>query len=177
MDYLTQRARELAEKHQLHEPHEIAEKLYDELTPEERDQALRKILPKYIRDSLNNHQRKVFQSVMRSGGEPRIVEREERPKKGVRRPSKSAKVAGIRDWWQEMMASSVHVDGTWKSFGSCTTEDINWMASARRDLADANIAQARQYEELVSLMEEHGVETLQELPKEALSKTLEGAVK
>lgn len=173
MENLSDKVREVAGSHQLHDPREITEALLKLLSPEDKERALRQALLPYVRNVLNNQQRQAFNAVRNHGQETQAkpkAQQKAQPKAGTRRPSRSAKVAGIRDWWVEAMKSSVSIEGTWKSFGDCSPKDIRWMADSRHELAQANKSQAVQYEELAELMEEHGVSKVEELPREVFSK-------
>lgn len=82
--------------------------------------------------------------------------------------NRSAKVSGIRDGWQRRLRDRVHCgDGNWKFLAECTYEDLLAAAGERRQLAERNLAWARQYDEWARLLTEHDVATFGELPAEA----------
>ena len=97
---LTTLARTVAADSGLHDPREIAEKMLAGMSSKEMAAALRATLPGYVRDVIGSQQRQAMRQVFR--------------------PNRSAKVAQRRDWWAEMLASSVFVDGEWKSFGDAS---------------------------------------------------------
>ena len=80
-----------------------------------------------------------------------------------------------REIAEKMLASSVFVNGEWKSFGDCTRSDVGWLAEQRRAEAARNLAQAAVYDEVDALMAEHGVETLAGLPRDVVPAALEVA--
>lgn len=149
---LTTLAREVAADSGLHDPREIAEKMLAGMSGDEMSAALRATLPGYVRDVIGSQQRQAMRRAFR--------------------PNRSAKVQGIRDWWAEMLASSVYVNGEWKSFGDCTRSDVGWLAEQRRAEAARNLAQAAVYDEVDALMAEHGVETLSGLPRDVVPASL-----
>lgn len=152
---LTSLAREVAADSGLHDPREISEKMLAGMSGDDMTSALRATLPGYVRAVIGSQQRQAVRQVFR--------------------PNRSAKVAQRRDWWAEMLASSVFVDGDWKAFGDCTRADVGWLADQRRVEAEKNLAQAAVYDEVTSLMAEHGVETLAGLPRDVVLAALEVA--
>lgn len=81
-------------------------------------------------------------------------------------PARSRKVASIRDGWQRRLRDRVHCNGTWKFLGECGYDDLLAAAAERRELADRNMAWARQYDEWARLLTEHDVATFSDLPVE-----------
>jgi hypothetical protein len=149
---LTTLARTVAADSGLHDPREIADKMLAGMSAKEMAAALRATLPGYVRDVIGSQQRQAMRQAFR--------------------PNRSAKVQGIRDWWAEMLASSVFVNGEWKSFGDCTRSDVGWLAEQRRAEAARNLAQAAVYDEVERLMAEHGVDTLAGLPRDVVPASL-----
>lgn len=90
-------------------------------------------------------------------------------------PSTSRKVAAIRDGWQRRLRDRVHCNGQWKFLADCNYEDLLAAASERRELADRNMAWARQYDAWARLLTEHDVATFGELPVEAQMSALGAA--
>lgn len=83
-------------------------------------------------------------------------------------PTRSRKVAGIRDWWAELLSSRIHVGGQWKTIGECGVRELEFAAEERRLLAARVLARAAAYEQLRDLLIEHGVATVAELPADAV---------
>ena len=149
---LTTLAREVAADSGLHDPREIAEKMLADMSGDDMAAALRATLPGYVRDVIGSQQRQAMRRVFR--------------------PNRSAKVAQRRDWWADLLSSSVFVDGDWKAFGDCTRSDVGWLAEQRRAEAARNLAQAAVYDEVDALMAEHGAETLSGLPRNVVPASL-----
>lgn len=85
------------------------------------------------------------------------------------RPNRSAKVAGIRDWWSDMLASRVHVgDKQWKPLGECGVKELQFAETERRDQAERHLKTAKMYLRLRQLLDEHEVSTVAELPSDAV---------
>jgi hypothetical protein len=83
-------------------------------------------------------------------------------------PARSAKVSAIRDGWQRRLRDRIHCgNGNWKFLAECTYEDLLAAAGERRELAERNMAWARQYDEWARLLTEHDVATFGDLPAEA----------
>lgn len=147
-------ARAAAADSGLHDPHEIADKMIAQMSADDVAAAVRATLPGYVRQVIGTVQRQAMRQAFR--------------------PNRSAKIAQRRDWWAEMLASSVFVDGSWKQFGECSRADVGWMAEQRRVEAAKNLAQAAVYDEIDQLMGEHGVSTLAELPRAVVPASLCG---
>ena len=90
-------------------------------------------------------------------------------------PATSTKVAAIRDGWQRRLRDRVHCNGQWKFLADCNYEDLLAAATERRQLADRNMAWARQYDTWARLLTEHDVATFGELPVEAQMSALGAA--
>lgn len=90
-------------------------------------------------------------------------------------PSRSRKVAGIRDWWAEMLASRIHVGGAkWVTLGECGTDELRYAADERRADAAREVARAEAYESLLGLLESHGAATVADLPADAARAVVSG---
>ena len=135
-------------------PEVLAELLIAGASAAERRQWLAEVLPHFVAD------------VARSERNRAANESFATPSR--RMPSRSAKVAGIRDWWAEFLASRIAVGDTWKPVGDLTADDLGVVARVRRDKAAATIAQAEKYETLAGLLTEYRVATVRELPSSAV---------
>ena len=86
---------------------------------------------------------------------------------------RSAKVEGIREHWRRALRDPINVGkGSWKLLGDCDATDLLFVADFRREQADRNSAKAAQYDALRSLLEEHGVEMVRDLPTSTLAASL-----
>ena len=84
---------------------------------------------------------------------------------GSHRPARSAKVAGIRDWWSEMLAARVHVgSGAWMALGDCGEKELAFAEAERRADAAREMQRAEMYEQLRTLLRKHKVRTVSQLP-------------
>ena len=81
---------------------------------------------------------------------------------------KSRKVAGIRDWWAEMLASRVHVgDSKWVTLGECGAKELRFAADERRRDAERELKRAESFDQLCSLLRQYKAETVADLPHDA----------
>ena len=88
-------------------------------------------------------------------------------------PGRSAKVAGIREHWQRALRDPINVGtGVWKLLGDCTATDLFFVADFRREQASRNTAKAAQYDALRSLLDDHGVDRVRDLPTSILASSL-----
>lgn len=93
-------------------------------------------------------------------------------------PSRSRKVAGIRETWRRMLRERLNVGpavGDWKFLADCTTADLAYAAQLREDHARRNAAKAAQLRRLAELLDEHQVTTVGELPEGDLGGALGAA--
>lgn len=85
-----------------------------------------------------------------------------------KRPGRSAKVSGIRDWWSEMLRERVYVgESRWMTLGDCGVEELLYAERSRRDRAEQEIRRAKMYLRLRELLDQHEVDTVAELPGSA----------
>ena len=80
----------------------------------------------------------------------------------------SAKLAQRRDWWAEMLASRIHVGGSWLTLGECGREQLAYAANERRADAARELQRAESFDLLISLLRRHKVATVAELPASAI---------
>ncbi|MGX6508249.1 hypothetical protein [Rhodococcus sp. SJ-2] len=81
---------------------------------------------------------------------------------------KSRKVAGIRDWWAEMLAARVHVgESKWMTIGECGAKELRFAADERRRDAERELKRAEAFDQLRSLLRQHKTETVADLPRDA----------
>lgn len=91
-------------------------------------------------------------------------------------PVRSAKVAGIRDWWTRELRNPIHVGGKqWVRLGDCTFDDLMFAAAERRDLAERNAARAESFGKLAEAVKAAGVGRVRDLPTDVLSAHFAGA--
>jgi hypothetical protein len=86
--------------------------------------------------------------------------------RNFKQKARSPKLEERRRWWHELLAARVHVGGELKVVAECTVEDLSTCIEERRaHIADVQ-AQIVNYEKLIALMTQHGVETVAELPEQ-----------
>lgn len=87
---------------------------------------------------------------------------------------RSAKVAGIREWWRRQLEDRFEGEDGLKPLGDFTLADLKVAAETRRVLAEQNASRAAWFEHLAELVTEHDVETVRELPSSVLADVLGG---
>jgi hypothetical protein len=83
----------------------------------------------------------------------------------------SWKVDGWREKWLRDQVV-VDEDHAWKPLGDCTMSDLLYAATYRRKLASQNNAIADRYENIAAKLKEHGVDSVRELPDDALEELM-----
>lgn len=87
------------------------------------------------------------------------------------RRSPSAATAAIRDWLAAELARAMNVatDGReWKFLGKCDRDDCLVLAGNRHRKAAEVTAEAERFERVAEALEEHGVELIEDLPRDVL---------
>ena len=143
--------REVAATLSLNNPHEIADKVIESTTAQQRKDWLAEILPSFVADVLRNDRNDALNA-----------------SSGSKASARSAKVAGVRDWWAAFLAARISVNGHWKAVGDLSADDLQVVVAERREAAAKINAQADRYEHLLSLLATHGVATVAELPRDAV---------
>lgn len=83
--------------------------------------------------------------------------------------SSPSKVEQRRSWWQSVLWSRVSTGESWKFLGDCTADDLKFAMKERFDMADSIRATGDRYAALAELVTSHAVDTVAELPDEAVS--------
>lgn len=134
------------------------------------DVVLERIPSEHVHDALSQtlriYVRQVISEVRNSGPAVNVA---------PIRPNLSWKVAGIRDGWQRQLDNRVHIGDGWKLLRNCSYDDLLAAAAERRDLADRNMARARQYDAWACLLSDNGAETFGDLPAEVQMQALGSA--
>ena len=159
---LRQQIRELINTTSLTDPHEVAAKLVESATAEDREL--------WLMDATVA----VCAEVMRTERNASIADM--RGRESRRTPSKSAKVAGIRDHWARFCAARIPVDGRWTTVGALDAESLPLVIEERRRQAAAMSAQADLYERLLSLVVQHKARSVSALPAKARAEFVEAGV-
>jgi hypothetical protein len=152
----------------LNDPREIAEKAAAMIPPAEQFRILVDALVGDVRTVMTVRRNAALSNAFKPepagpvvGGSIQVS-----PKRNDYRPSK--KVAGIRDWWADLLRERVHVgDQVWLPLGQCGVRELEFAERTRRDKAAQEVARAKQYMRLRELLDAHGVDTVAELPADA----------
>lgn len=133
------------------DPRAVAAKVAVMIPPERVDQILVDALVGEVRHVMSAQRNRALSNAL--GSEP---------------SARSAKVAGVRSWWAEMCAASIHVgDGAWKSLGDCGHKDLAYAEAERRVDAARELHRADMYAQLRGLLRKHKVRTVSQLPPTA----------
>ncbi|WP_029926350.1 hypothetical protein [Nocardia otitidiscaviarum] len=155
----------------LSDPREVAEKTAALIPPEQQLQILTDVLVGRVREMMAERRNAALSNAFKprphepvTGGSIQVS-----PKCPPRRPSgRSAKVDQIRDWWADLLASSIHVgDQRWMPLGQCGIDELLFAEQTRRDKAAKEVARAKQYMRLRELLDKYEVATVAELPADA----------
>lgn len=158
--------REVVETSDLTDPGEIATKVAEQVPAKALRGVLVDVLRDYVRITLHS-----FTSWRRP---------EPGQDSDARRPisSRSAKVAAYQSQAREharLLRQPVAVESNvWKQFGECSTDDLDFLASERRDNAARNLAAAERFEKYAAALEEHSAETVADLPDAVIASIEDG---
>ncbi len=128
--------------------HVLAKEVARRITAKHREAALNEALTEYAR-----------QFVTRLRPQTR---------RSVRRPARSAKVAGIRAAWPALRATYLTRDGQ-KALGECTRIDVVFIAENLDKKARECQAKASWMRDLAAAMKEHGAVRVRDLPDDVLA--------
>jgi hypothetical protein len=150
---LSQLIRLVTESDESGDPRRIAQRVADLAPPEQLREYLAVALVGAVRTTLVQRRNTAIHQVNR-----------------VAQGAASAKLAQRRDWWACLLAAPVNVAGGWKTVGDCTTLDLRHAETHRRELAAQTLRHADFYRLLRTLLTEHRVDTVAELPAAAVSR-------
>lgn len=140
------------ESSSLSDPREIADKIIESATAAEKREWLVEVLPSIVAEVMRLERNQAMSMAHES-----------------RRPVRSAKVAGVRDWWSKFLESRIPVEGVWKPVGELDAADLRSVIAEREKLAAEITAQAARFAHLLSLLAEFKVATVAELPRDAVA--------
>lgn len=149
--------REVAESSTLTDPGSLADEIARRIPAEHVHDAFVQMLRPYVRELITKD---------RSFGTP--TDHHEAP-----RPGRSWKRDGIRAHWRRVLRERVHVGvgpADWKFLGDCGREDLLFAAAERRQMAEANLAKAAQFEQIAALLDDD--KTVRDLPDDTLAASL-----
>ena len=70
----------------------------------------------------------------------------------------------VRDSWRAKISAGVSVDGAWKHLSECSSLEVLRLAEARYRSSEDIRVEADKFKRLAAVMDEHGVETVGDLP-------------
>ncbi len=156
--------REVCDNSTMADPATLAKEVSRRIGRNQQREALDQALPLVVQHVVSR-QRGGFVPEQRGGG-------------GNAAPSRSRKVAAIRETWRRMLRDRIAIGpavSDWKFLGDCNADDLAYAAAIREDHARRNAARAEQLRNLAELLTAHGVATVAELPEPALAASLEAA--
>lgn len=177
---LRQLVRDVLTASTMADPRDLASEVFRRIDPDDYAAALTQCLPDIVREQIRASRNRVDEVTLELEHAPatEVPVMAEMPGpvgRTKQRPVKSAKVAGIRDWWQTKLRERVHIGSSeWRLLGDCTFADLMFAAQERRSIAAANSVKASEYAGLAEALQAHGVERVRDLPADALRARLEG---
>lgn len=150
------------------EPKDAADAIVDQLTPSELREALRLVLPQYVRitigrNRLNRHRPRVREPALIAAGD-----RRERAAAEI-----AAEVAERAETIRSSMIAVPSEEGwTYMALGELTVPDLLAIADHRRKVAKENEAAADMYDGAASELLDSGADTLADLDDDTLVRLL-----
>jgi hypothetical protein len=95
-------------------------------------------------------------------------------KQGKPRPLQQVNVAAMKrdriraDWFARAEQAKVQGVNGWKSLLDCTRDDLVHAATFREKQGHMNLAKAQQYRDLEATLNDYGVQTVRDLPRDVL---------
>lgn len=83
-------------------------------------------------------------------------------------------IASTASWYQKRMRSSVLLVTGYVTLGTCTADDVDYLAEQRKIQALRDLAAAQRFTKLAAAMREHGAATAADLPDEIGEPILRG---
>lgn len=154
------------------DPGVLADKLFAVIPEHAYPEILPQLLRTYVRGMLGQIRNNPFRTEVEAE-EPTWVDDEgdenllPKPKARVS-SSRSGRAVEFRAAYQEWLDAPFSVGNVWKRRSEMDFEDLMIAAAERRELAAANNAIADELEYHATLLQEHGVETVAQLPVEVL---------
>lgn len=145
------------------DPNVVAQELLERINRKDYREALRQSLGQYVRvvsDNLRGPTPAVSLSGLGGGG-------------GGPRSWKSG--AAVKADWQRKLDARVRAEHGWLRVREMSAVDVKFVGDHRDKLASENAAAARFWRTVGAALDEHGVETVGELPAEVLMRLFGGA--
>ncbi|OKI16542.1 hypothetical protein [Streptomyces sp. CB03911] len=163
------------------DPTQIAREVDRRISEDDCRDALRQALRGYVREEITRMRRHhdveepVAQATLVSNVTPMASGGAGGPSAPVRtvKPVRSAKVAGIREWWSSKLLEPYHVgEKVYRRLGDCSFEDLLFAAAERREHAARNAARAEWFEQLAETVRAAGVSRVRDLSTDVLQARL-----
>lgn len=151
--------REVAAQSTTADPPSIAKQVLDRIDRRHSRVALEQALPTIVQHVISRGRSAV-------GAEPAAGQLLGDTQKITAGGGRSAKVAGIRDWWRRQLDTQVAVGPErtdWKFLRDCTATDLDYAAGIREHLARSNALAAERMRKLAEDLRATGVETVADL--------------
>ena len=152
-------SRVLDELDEVADPGDLAGEVMKRMDPRDYPEALRLLLRSYVRETAGQRRRST------------VLTRVPQPS-GAPVPASGFVTAMREGAWRQKLKDHWHTADGWKLLRDMTAEDLDYAAGERRQLAAANIEEARKAEKLAALLEEHGAETVGALADDVLQDVL-----
>lgn len=171
MSTLTIRAilRDVLKNTDLTDIHEIVQEVLKRIPKSQHQAVLEVLLVDYTRHFVG--QVRHSKTMPKASSFPKLVKTKHAG--GLKSVSTSAKVAAIREGWQEHLRDRISVGhGDYRMLKDCTYEDLMHAAKQREKMAESHKAWAARFHGYASLLTEFDVKTFGELPTEVHLKVL-----
>ncbi len=152
-------------------PDDLAGEVLARIPRQERARALKQALPQFVRAESRRSGGSFALPADPPGGQGHI-DTQTSPAAGGRTSSRSTKVAGIRDWFEQVKRQRINVGDGYRFLAECTIPDLEAAAAIREDHARATHNRAVQLRAIAALMSEHGAATVADLPDAVLRPVL-----
>jgi hypothetical protein len=76
----------------------------------------------------------------------------------------------VRDWWSELLETTLPINGSLKRMGDCTVEDLDWAIDSRQQLMNSIHTEIDYYTYLRSELKTRNVTHVRDLPGEEMMK-------
>lgn len=158
--------REVCDTSTIADPETLAKEVWRRIARNERDEALGQALVTVLRVYISRSRGSL--SVPDGQGE-----RATHTRTAVGGSNRSRMVTGIRDLSRRMLRERINVGPKqYKFLVDCTALDLRYSASVNDEHARSNVASAERKRAIADLIDESGVDTVGQLPPDALDTTL-----
>jgi hypothetical protein len=158
------------------DPADVAAEVFEVIPAEHQIEALRQALRVYVQNIASRTRYQIVPALSESTDlYPGDHRQDETHGSGVPGVGPSWRVAAHREEWRQMLEKrmSLTTNGReWRVLGDCREGDLKFIAETKRAMAERNLARAQDFLILRSLLRQHKVDTVRELPTTVLAKHL-----